>query len=82
MVKRLLTVIQEKEYLPLLKKRQQKDASTSYVNLITALIQLGKQHITALPLIMLLFTQLRKDWLTQEPHTLSFKMKEGVLLQK
>lgn len=66
MVKRLLTVIQEREYLPQLKRRQQKVASTSYVNLITALIQQGRHSLTTLPLITLLFTQLRKDWLCQE----------------
>lgn len=66
MVKRLLTVIQEREYLPQLKKRQQKVVSTSYVNSVTALTQQGRHSITALPLIMLLFTQLRKDWLSQE----------------
>lgn len=82
MVKRLLTVIQEREHLPQLKKRQRKVASTSQVNLVTALIQLGRHHVTALLLITPMFTQPRKDWLTQEPHTLSFNVKEGVLPQK
>lgn len=82
MVKRLLTVIQEREHLPQLKKRQRKVASTSHVNLVTALTQLGRHHVAALPLKMLMFTQLRKDWLTQEPHTLSFNVKEGILPQK
>lgn len=66
MVKRLLPVIQERKYLQQLKRRQQKVASTSYVNLITALIQQGRHSLTTLPLITLLFTQLRKDWLCQE----------------
>lgn len=61
MVKRLLIAIQEREYLPQLRKREQKVASASHMNLVTALIQLGRHHIIALPLIMLLFTQLRKD---------------------
>lgn len=82
MVKRLLIAIQEREYLPQLRKREQKVASASCMNLVTAPIQLGRHHITALPLIMLLFTQPRKDCLTQEPHTSSFHVKEGVLPQK